>query len=165
MVLPPCIGSCGALVSGCVSGTWTRRPASTRTTSTRCASCAASSAAGRARNLQQFSNVAEPVAEKIYCCSTSTRVPVPVKSSCKYLKRNKNKNYLNIRFNLLQRSSCTTRNIKLLTKSAANVWCECWCVCPRTLSHGSLRDHLNRSHKSKREEFVTYEYVRLTYYR
>jgi hypothetical protein len=33
------------------------------------------------------------------------------------------------------------------------------------LSHGSLRDHLNRSHKRKREEFVTYEYIRLTYYR
>jgi hypothetical protein len=38
-------------------------------------------------------------------------------------------------------------------------------LAPRTLSHGSLRDHLNRSHKRKREEFVTYEYIRLTYYR
>jgi len=38
-------------------------------------------------------------------------------------------------------------------------------LCDKTLSHGSLRDHLLRSHNRKRKEFVTYEYERLIYYR
>jgi len=38
-------------------------------------------------------------------------------------------------------------------------------LCDKTLAHGSLRDHLLRSHNRKRQEFVTYEYVRVTHYR